>query len=51
MFRYSFSETIMIFFSCVKSDFILVLIATKFSTVIDYELKFVKMRFLNSNKT
>ena len=34
------------FFSRLKKDFILVRIARKFSPVINYELKFVKMQFL-----
>ena len=42
VFRYTFSETIPIFFNRFKSDFTPCLIATKFSPVIDYGLKFVK---------
>ena len=41
VFRYSFWETIPMFFNLLKSDFIL---ATKFLLVIDYELLFVKMQ-------
>ena len=47
VFRYSFWQTILMFFNHLKSDFLLVQcsIATKFSPVIDL-LKFVKMQFL-----
>ena len=43
VFWYSFSEDVPIFFNRFKSDFILGLIAVKFSLMIDYRLKFVKM--------
>ena len=43
VFWYSFSEDIPMFFNRFKSDFILSRIAIKFSLMIDYRLKFVKM--------
>ena len=41
--RYSFSEAIPIFFNRLKSVFFPCLIAIKFSPMIDYRLKFVKI--------
>ena len=43
VFRYSFSEAIPIFFNRLKSGFFPCPIAIKFSPVIGYGLKFVKM--------
>ena len=43
VFRYNFSEAITIFFNCRKSVFFPCPIAIKFSPVIGYGLKFVKM--------
>ena len=43
VFRYSFSEAIPIFFNSLKSVFFPCLIAIKFSPLIGYGLKFVKM--------
>ena len=45
VFRYSFSETIPMFFNRLKGDFVPVRSLRNFSPVIDFELKFVKMRF------
>ena len=46
-----FRRTYRCFFNRLKSDVILDLIGTKFSPVIDYELKFVKMQFLETMTT
>ena len=46
VFRYSFSEAIPIFFNRFKGDCYPCLIAIKFSPMIDYRLKFVKMQVL-----
>ena len=43
VFRYSFSEAILIFFNRIKSGFFPCPIAIKFSPVIGHGLKFVKM--------
>ena len=43
VFRNSFSETIPIYFSRLKSDFFLQRIAMKFSTLTDFGSKFVEM--------
>ena len=45
VFRYSFSGAIPMFCNGFKSDFILGMIAIKFSPVIDYRLKFQKVEF------
>ena len=44
VFRYSFSEAMPIFFKHFKGDFFPSPIAIKFSSVINHELKFVKMQ-------
>ena len=45
VFLYSFSEAIPIFFNRLKSGFFPCPIAIKFSPVIGYGLKFLKMQF------
>ena len=45
VFRYSFSEAIPVFFNRLKRGFFPCPIAIKFSSVIGYGLKFVKMQF------